>query len=389
MLVCINITMKIFNFITFILVIIILFANISVSSFAQEALPNSKSFILIENSTGRVLSEYNSDERLPPASLTKIMLLLLIAEEVNAGRLSLDEQVTATAHAASMTGSVIWLEPGEIMSVADLIKSVVISSANDSAVALAEHIGGSEQGFVKLMNQKAYVLGMKDTNFVGVVGYDAPNHYTTARDAAVMSRALMREENYAIFSEHMLTRLCSVRTGTERETQLLNTNNLITYYNGIEGIKTGTTDNAGYCLSAAATRNDMRLISVVMGCEDNYDRVDLSEKLLDSGFAGYQLHNPPKTQFDNIPATGGVKRDLAIEQLDPPAIVIPRGLSGEIEYEIYLPDEVTAPIVRNQPVGTITAMLDGEVVYESYIVAAETVQKLTFWRIFKPSNFNP
>jgi D-alanyl-D-alanine carboxypeptidase (penicillin-binding protein 5/6) len=277
---------------------------------------------------------------------------------------------------------VIWLEPGEVMTVADLVKSVVISSANDSTVALAEHISGTEEDFVAYMNRKAYALGMRNTNFVNSVGYDHPQHYSTARDVAVMSRALMRAGNYAHFSERMLTRLCSVRTGTERETQLLNTNNLITFYKGIEGLKTGTTDNAGFCLSAVATRGEMRLISVVMGCKDNYDRVDLSEKLLDYGFAGYELHTPDvKTDFDPLPVAGGVQQELVLEETPTPAIILPKGRAGALEFEIYLPDSVTAPILRNQPIGTITATLDGSVVYESYIVAAHNVEKITFRRI--------
>jgi len=368
------------------MVMIILLGNIWVvfAENAEQHLPDAKAYILVENSTGQVLSESNADERLSPASLTKIMLLLLVAEEVNAGRLSMDETVAASSHASSMGGSVIWLEPGEVMSVDDLVKAVVISSANDATVALAEYIGGSEEGFVKLMNQKAYVLGMTNTNFVNAVGYDdLERHYTTARDVAIMSRALMREKNYAVFSEHMLTRLCSVRTGTERETQLLNTNNLITYYKGIEGIKTGTTDDAGYCLSAAAMRGDMRLISVVMGCENNYDRVDLSEQLLDYGFANYELYNDCGENikpFENLQVLGGVERDVAIIPSLPGAIVIPKGRAGDIKYEIYLPKRVTAPIVRNQPIGTIAATLDGKSVYESYITAARPARKLTFSR---------
>jgi D-alanyl-D-alanine carboxypeptidase (penicillin-binding protein 5/6) len=365
--------------------ITILFCSQSVAAgfeVSQEnAPPDSKAYILVESSTGRVLSEHNADEQLAPASLTKIMVLLLIAEEINAGRLSLNDSAAVSAHASSRTGSVIWLEPGEIMSVDDMVKAVIISSANDATVALAEHIGGSEENFVRLMNQKAYVLGMRNTNFTNAVGYDEPEHYTTARDAAAMSRALMRGDNYKLFAEHMLTRLCSVRTGTERETQLLNTNNLITYYNGIEGIKTGTTDNAGYCLSAAATREDLRLISVVMGCKDEYDRVDLSERLLDYGFASYEIFRDTGMEFENLPIDNGVERELAIAVETPEAIVLPKGRSGEIEYNIYLPERVTAPIARNQPVGTITAALDGEVMYEGYIIATHGAQEMTFFRV--------
>jgi len=367
-------------------IILLLFAFVYTPTgvFALEDAPISSAYIVIESSTGQVIAENNADERLGLASLTKIMLLLLIAEEINANRLCLTEEVKVSAHASSKTGSVIWLEPGEVMSVEDLVKSVVISSANDATVALAEFIGTTEEKFVALMNQKAYVLGMKNTNFTNAVGYDEPNHYSTARDVAIMSRALMREANYTIFADNMLTRLSSVRTGTERETQLVNTNNLITYYKGIEGIKTGTTDNAGFCLSASATRANMQLISVVMGCKDNFDRVDLSEKLLDFGFGGYVLHTPEsQTAFPPLFVEGGITHELILEELTPPAIVLPRGRADSLKFEVYLPNEVTAPILKSQPIGTVTAKLDGEVVYESYIVAAHSVQKVTFWRILE------
>jgi D-alanyl-D-alanine carboxypeptidase (penicillin-binding protein 5/6) len=344
----------------------------------------STAYILIEASTGKVLSESNADVRLPPASLTKIMVLLLVAEEINAGRLCLTDTVTASANAAASTGSVIWLEQGERMNVADLVKATVISSANDAAVALGEHIAGNEQEFVALMNRRAHTLGMNNTTFANATGLDLHGHFTTARDVATMSRALMREENYAIFSEYMLTRLCSVRTGTARETQLLNTNKLITYYRGIEGIKTGTTDNAGYCLAAAAVRDDLRLISVVMGYADEDERLERTESLLDYGFAEYEIHRPDTgAQFAELrlPVVRGIAQNVAVMEQNPPVIVIPRGREGAIKYEIYLPEEVTAPIQANQPVGTITATLDGEVLYEGYIMAADDVAEMTFWRV--------
>ncbi|MCL1789552.1 MAG: D-alanyl-D-alanine carboxypeptidase [Oscillospiraceae bacterium] len=379
----------------FLLVMIIFLPNtviVSAGEESEESETDSAAYILVEDSTGTVLSESNADERLAPASLTKIMVLLLAAEEINAGRLSLEEPVAVSAHASQSDGSVIWLEPGEIMSVADLFKAVIIASANDASVALAEHIAGTEDAFVKMMNQKAYVLGMTNTNFNNAAGFDHPDHYTSARDAATMSRAFMRADNYALFSENMLTRLSSVRTGTERETQLLNTNKLITYYNGIEGIKTGTTDNAGFCLSAAATRNEMRLISVVMGCKDNDGRVDLSEKLLDYGFGNYELYRSFGNELEpleNLIIQGGVEHDLKVilapvrvrENQSEPGIVIPKGRAKDIEYDIYLPESVSAPISRNQPVGTVTAKLDGKVVYESYITAAGNAYRLTFGRI--------
>ncbi|MCL1903206.1 MAG: D-alanyl-D-alanine carboxypeptidase [Oscillospiraceae bacterium] len=378
----------------FLLVSIILLNNVAVSVFAEETENEQKredeiesaSYILTEASTGTVLSEFNADERLAPASLTKIMVLLLAAEEIIAGRLSLTDTVSVSSRASGADGSVIWLETGEIMSVDDLLKAVIIASANDAAVALAEHIGGTEDAFVKLMNQKAYVLGMNNTNFNNAAGYDHPDHYTTARDAATMSRALMRDENYILFSDNMLTRLSSVRTGTEKEAQLLNTNKLITSYNGIEGIKTGTTDNAGFCLSAAASRNEMRLISVVMGCKDNDGRFELSKKLLDYGFDNYELYGDFGNElepFESLSVKGGFENEMRITRTQSESgIVIPKGRAKDIEYTVYLPKSVSAPVSRNQPVGTITAKLDGKIVYEGYIAAYETVNKLTVLKIF-------
>ncbi|MCL2634935.1 MAG: D-alanyl-D-alanine carboxypeptidase [Oscillospiraceae bacterium] len=357
--------------------------SINLLTLVSSAEISCNAYILIEASTGRVLNEYNAHERLSPASLTKIMLLLLIAEEINAGRLSFDENVTVTESVYGVDGSVIWLEPGEVMSVNDLVKAVVISSANDAAVALAVHISGSEEKFAQEMNRKAHTLRIQNTNFVNVTGFDHPEHYTSAYDVAIMSSALMREGNYIHFAEFMLTRLDSVRTGTERETQLVNTNKLALYYKGVEGIKTGTTDNAGFCLSTSALRNDMRLISVVMGCKNEEGRVDLSEQLLDYGFENYELYRPDtKTEFDNVHLLDGLERELAVIEESNTSIVIPKGRGGSVKYEIYLPEKVTAPILKNQPVGTITGTLDGEVVYESYIVAAHNAPKMTFWKCF-------
>lgn len=338
-------------------------------------------YILTEESTGRVLAEHKADERVQIASMTKIMLLLLVAEEINADRLSMSDNVTATARASGAGGSVIWLEPGEVMSAGDLVKSVVMASANDAAMALAEHIGGSEEAFVKQMNLKAYTLGMADTHFSNAAGFDDENNYSTARDVAVMSKALMREENYRIFSDFALTRLSSVRTGTPRETQLLNTNKLIGRYKGIEGLKTGTTDKAGFCVSAVAKRGSMRLIAVVTGCENEESRVKSAETLLNLGFTGYELYAPDSgTELPNIRVVGGIEREIRVVAEKSAGIVIPKGRGKDVKYEIYTPEKVSAPVMKNQPVGNIAAWLDGEVVYEGYIVAADGARKLTFGR---------
>jgi len=351
-----------------------------------EVLPaTAKTYILMEESTGRVLAERRSEERVQIASMTKIMLLLLVAEEINAGRLSFEDSVTASARASGAGGSVIWLNPGEVMSVGDLVKSVVIASANDAAYALAEYISGSEEKFVKQMNLKAYTLGMTNTSFSNSIGFDDENNYSTARDVALMAKALMRDENYNLFAEFMTTRLDSVRTGTERETQLLNTNKLIGKYKGIEGLKTGTTDKAGYCLTAVAKRGDMRLIAVVTGCSNEDARTDSARTLLDYGFGGYELYTPDAgtvSELPNVRVIGGVEREIPVTAEKSVAIVIPKGRSKDVKYEIYTPESVTAPVTKSQPIGNVTAWLDGEAVYEGYIVAADGARELTFMRSF-------
>jgi D-alanyl-D-alanine carboxypeptidase (penicillin-binding protein 5/6) len=369
---------------TAILTIFSLFALLTnfVPVSATENPAPANSYILIDASSGKILRENNSEVQLAPASLTKMMLLLLIAEELNANRLCLTEEVAASPHAAATYGATVWLETGEIMTAGDLLKSVVMASANDAAVALAEHIAkGSEADYAAIANRRAHVLGMTQTNFVNATGLDAPEHVSTARDMAILAKAVMRGENYRHYSEHMLTRLCSVRTGTERESQLLNTNRLITFYNGVEGIKTGTTPSAGYCLAAAATRNDFRLISVVMGCEDEDARLELSESLLDFGFENFEKYIPQVQQTElvmTVPVERGILQEITVVPEEAPVIVVPRGRAGEIKYEIYLPDIVSAPVAQGQPVGTITATLDGQVVYEGYVLAAQGAQRLTF-----------
>jgi len=361
-----------------------IFAMSAIIPCNAEVLPTTaRTYILTEESTGRVLASNRADERVQIASMTKIMLLLLVAEEINAGRLSFEDSVTASARASGAGGSVIWLNPGEVMSVADLVKSVVMASANDAAYALAEHISGSEEKFVKQMNLKAYTLGMTNTNFSNSIGFDDENNYSTAHDVALMAKALMREENYNLFADFMTTRLDSVRTGTPREAQLLNTNKLIGKYKGIEGLKTGTTDKAGYCLTAVAKRGDMRLIAVVTGCSNEDARTDSARALLDYGFAGYELYTPDSgTALPNVRVIGGVEREIPIAAEKSVAIVIPKGKGKDVKYEIYTPESVAAPITKNQPIGTVTAWLDEEAVYEGYIVAAAGAQKLTFIKSF-------
>lgn len=361
--------------------------TMSISAVAEETpldTTDAKASILIEATTGQVLYENNAQEKLPIASVTKIMCLLLWAEDMKAGKLSFEDIVTASAHANSMDGSVIWLEIGEQMTVRDLIKSIVISSANDACVALAEHCEGSEDAFVKRMNKRAVELGMSNTNYANAVGFDSPSHYSTAYDVAIVSAELMK---YDYYNEFMLTWLDKVREG-ERETQLLNTNKLIRYYDGIIGIKTGTTDNAGNCLSACAMRGDMKLISVVLGCSTTEQRFATTEALLDYGFSHFEMFTPQidSAQLVPVKVENGVSKQVSIRVKKLMSAVIPKGKSSDVVYEYTITDKLTAEVSGGQMVGKLVVKLDDEEIYSSDIVAVETVEELTFlkslWFLF-------
>ena len=343
---------------------------------------SAKAAVLVETSTGKALCGLNENLRLPMASVTKIMTLLITAEAISAGKLTFDETAVCSAHANSMDGSVIWLETGEEMSVGDLVKSVVIASANDACVMLAEHIAGSEDEFVKLMNERAAKLGMNDTHFVNCVGYDDKDHYTTAQDIAVMA-AELRKYNY--FDEFLMTRLDSVRTGTSRETQLLNTNKLITSYSGITGLKTGTTDEAGCCFCGTAKRGNMELAAVVLGCDSDSDRFDAARNLLDLGFDGYErvTPRPDVAELIPVPVERGIKRDADTRFTDVPELILPKGSGAKIKYHYSRTPSIEAPVEKGQLLGFVTMEIDGGVIGNARIVSAESVPELDMARCFE------
>ena len=357
----------------------IAYALDSVAVSVTDTPAQAKASILIEQETGQVLSEYNADERLPIASVTKIMTLLITAQEINAGNLSFEETAVCSAHAGSMDGSVIWLTEGEEMSVGDLIKSVVIASANDACVMLAEHIEGSEDAFVERMNKTAAELKMKNTNFVNCVGYDHENHYSTARDIAVMAGELRK---YDYFDEFLLTRLDSVRTGTKTETQLLNTNKLITSYNGITGLKTGTTDGAGCCLCATAKRGNMSLITVVLGCRDDESRFSQASELLDSGFDGFEkvVLRPDTSELLEVSVDGGVKKTVDTRFSGVSDVVLEKGAATDIDFHYSRTGKISAPVKQGQVLGFVTMLSGDEIIGSAKIVAAEEVEALDFGR---------
>lgn len=344
------------------------------AEFADEI--TAKSAVLMDAATGKVLFEYNADEALPPASVTKVMTLLLVFEAIDSGALALTDTVTASENAASMGGTQIYLEPGERMSVEDLVKSVVISSANDAACALAEHIAGSESAFVAKMNERARELGMNNTNFENTNGLDdtAKNHVTSARDIAIMSRELMKHEK--IF-DYTTVWMDTIRNG---EFGLSNTNRLLRTYSGCTGLKTGSTSKAKFCISATAKRGDLSLIAVVMGAPTRDERNALAAKLLDFGFANYALFSEGEEELPEITLTGGEKNTLRLKKEGCSALLEKADIA-KIKAEYDLPESVAAPVKKGDTVGKVTYKCGETVVGTADIVAAEDGEKMGFLKM--------
>ncbi len=337
-----------------------------------------KSIILIEETTGQVLYERDADIKMPPASITKIMTLLLTMEALENGKFTLDTQITCSQHAASMGGAQIWLKEGENMSVNDIIKAVCIKSANDAAVVLAELVGGSEDGFVNMMNMRAQELGMKNTTFKNASGLDAQGHLSTARDISIMSRALMRHD---LIFEYTRIWMDTLRDG---KTELVNTNKLIRFYKGATGLKTGTTDGAGSCLSATAERDGLSLIGVVMGFEDSKTRNAAARKLLDFGFANYEIITPeiseeiPKT----IKVKGGMSEMVKIKAGAVPSVLSSKNGKDKIESKLSIEQELNAPVKKGQKVGKVDIYLNGKQYCSYDIETQENVNEMTLFRAF-------
>lgn len=333
--------------------------------------------VLMEFSTGEVLYEKNAHEIRPCASITKVMTLLLVFEAIDSGVLHYDDMLTTSAHAASMGGSDIWLKEGEQMTVDDLIKACVVMSANDAAVVLAEAVAGTEEAFVERMNARAAELGMADTTFKNCNGLDEDGHLTSAYDVAVMSRALMQHEK--IF-DYTLIWIDYVRDG---QTQLVNTNKLVRSYNGIKGLKTGTTSAAGSCISAAAERNGMTLIGVVLGAENTNDRFSAASNLLDYGFANWKITAPEAPELPALPVTGGMTDTVRLEAAAPSGVLTSVSEQGALETALELPESIEAPVEAGQQVGTLRVTRNGETVEEIPITAAEEAKAITFGSAFR------
>lgn len=359
-----------------ILLFIFLFLFIPIVK-AEDLAPNAKSAIMIEASTGKVLFEKNSDEKLAPASMTKMMSLLIIMEEIEKGTLKWNEIVTASINASSMGGSQIFLETGEKMTVEDLIKGMAIASGNDATVAMAERVAGTETSFVKLMNEKAKKLGLKNTNFVNSTGLDIDNHYSSARDMSIIARELVKHQKILDFSG---TYEDYLRKDSKNPFWLVNTNRMVKFYQGVDGLKTGFTSKAGYCLTATAKKDGMRLITVVMNEEDTTKRTSDTAKLLDYGFNMYKVDNIVSS--DNV--LGKVKvnlgKKLKADVISKEEITILSKKSDKernITYDVKV-NEISAPIKKGDVIGKIDIIEDNNIIKTVDATVNEDIDKASF-----------
>lgn len=339
----------------------------------------AKSAILMDGTTGTVLYEKNAHERRACGSVTKLMSILLFMEAIDRGELTLEQEVTTSAFANSMGGSEIWLEVGEVMTVHELLKAIIIQSANDATVALAEQTAGSEEAFLDRMNQRAEELGMTDTHYLNTTGFDEEGQYTTAYDIALVARELIRHK---LVFDYTTIWMDELRGG---KTQLANTNKMLKTYAGITGLKTGTTDDAGNCFCGTAERNGLKLISVVLGCDTSADRFGSTKTLLDHGFAKWESVMPDFSDemLTPVPVLNGMT-DQVIGSIQgtPEGLLVPKGSGEQIQYRLTLAENVEAPVEQGQKIGQLEIILENETLCTFPVVATEPVNKITFGRAF-------
>ena len=363
----------------FVLLVLLAGAMLPAVRAAELDLP-APSYVLMERSTGEVLLEHNAHERLRPASVTKVMTLLLIMEALDDGRIGWDDMVQTSAAAAAKGGSQIYLEENEQLPLEEMLKSIVVSSANDCACAMAEHIAGSEAAFVEMMNARAEQLGMTDTHFVNCTGLDdepeAAEHLTTAYDIALMSRELLGHE--------AIKKYTTIWMDTVRDGQfgLSNTNKLVRFYDGTTGLKTGYTSAAGHCLSASAERNGMELIAVVLHCASSTDRFESAKALLNYGFSNYALVTPEPGELPAVPVTLGTSMEITPVLADETPILIDKALAAGVETRVCVDESVTAPVEAGQTLGTLTITSGGQTIAERDLVAPEAVEALRWGDVF-------
>ena len=363
------------------LALVWMFVLLPQGALAAQLEVGGKSSFLMDVATGTVLHEANAHEPLAPASVTKVMTMLLIMEAIDSGSLGWDDTVTTSEAAAAKGGSQVYLKVGETMTVTDMLKSIAVSSANDCACAMAEHIAGSEAAFVERMNQRAKELGMNDTHFVNCTGLDdseeAKNHRTSAHDIAIMSRELLG--NHPEIKKFTTIWMDSVRDGAFG---LSNTNKLVRFYDGATGLKTGFTSGAGYCLSASALRDGMELIAVVMGAADSKERFNACKTMLDHGFANYALIQPDLTETGTVPVTLGTAAQVSPILGEQSSLLIDKARKGAITTQVQLEEALTAPVSQGQRLGTLTVKDGEQILKEVPLVAGESVARLTYGDLF-------
>ena len=358
-----------------------IFVLLPQGAMAAQLEVGGKSSFLMDVATGTVLHESNAHEPLAPASVTKVMTMLLIMEAIDAGTIHWDDTVTTSEAAAAKGGSQVYLKVGETMTVTDMLKSIAVSSANDCACAMAEHIAGSEAAFVERMNQRAKELGMNDTHFVNCTGLDdsedAKNHRTSAHDIAIMSRQLLG--SHPEIKKFTTIWMDSVRDGAFG---LSNTNKLVRFYDGATGLKTGFTSGAGYCLSASAMRDGMELIAVVMGAADSKERFHACKTMLDHGFANYALIQPDLTETGTVPVSLGTAAQVSPILGEQSSLLIDKARKNAITTQVQLEETLTAPVARGQRLGTLTVKDGEQVLKEVPLVAGESVERLSYGNLF-------
>ncbi len=348
-------------------------ASAKVEKIGSKLNINAKSSVLMEVNTGTILYEDNSHEKLAPASITKIMSLLLVMEALDSGKINLETKVSASEHACSMGGSQIWLEPNEEMTVDELLKAACVASANDAIVALGELVAGSEETFVEKMNEKASQLGLTDTNFENATGLDSEEHYTSAYDVAIMSAELIK---HSLIKNYTTIWMDTLRNG---DCELVNTNKLVKFYSGCTGLKTGTTSKAGSCLSATAERDNLSLVAVVMGAGNSNDRFNGARTLLDYGFANYETATieVDKELLKPIKVIKGFEREVSVIPNCVKSVLLEKGKSEEVTQKMEMKTSVNAPIKKGQVLGKSKIYLKNNLISEIDIVAENDVKKLT------------
>lgn len=368
--------MKFIRSAAFVLAAMILFGSLSATALTEDEI-GSPAAVLMDAATGKILYEKNIHEQRPCASITKVMTLLLVFEALDSGKIHLDDVVTASAHAASMGGSDIWLEEGEQMTADDMIKATAVASANDAAVALAEFVSGTEDEFVRSMNARARELGMNDTVFMNCNGLDEEGHITSAYDVALMSRELIKHEEIFNYTSIWLDTL---RGG---ETQIVNTNKLLKTYDGITGLKTGTTGDAGSCISATAERNGLSLIAAVLGADSGTQRFKDAAALLDYGFANYETACLGLSgELYPVTVEGGMSDTVDVVCPDTGYVTVPKGQAEGVKQSVELAESLTAPVKKGQKVGELSFSIDGEELARFDVTAADDVDKKTFGTLF-------